>query len=209
MSEQIEVTSGDTPQPAGGDAGTDQAATSTAQASKDSVQYDTYKKVLGEKKRMQEQFTKAQEELEQMRAAQKQAEEAKLAENQEYKKLLELRTQELEKTNSELKSMRQSHTNAQKLDAFLSALGGKVDKKYWGLIDIDRVVTDPETGGVDEMSVTKLVEDFRAEHGRLIDTQQSKKLPNEYPKVTNPGGFESKSLAEQQREIAELLIKHQ
>ena len=208
MTEQAIVSGGDSQQDASGTAGEGQQGTAPS-TQKDVVQYQTYQKVLGEKKKMQEQLGSVQKQLDELLAAQKQAEEQKLAENQEFKKLLDLRTQELEKTSNELNSMRAQHANAQKLDAFLGALGGRVDRKYWGLIDLDQVVLDPESGQVDEMSVTKLVESFRAEHGRLIDTPNSKKLPNEFPKgVQQPGGFRDLSLKEQMAKAAEYIANN-
>ena len=128
--------------------------------SKDTVQYDTYKKVLAEKKRVQEQNASIQQQLDQLLMDQKTAEESKMVENQEYKKLLDLKAEELTKTVSELTSMRSAQANAVKLDAFLNAIGGKVDRKYWGLVDLESIVVDPSTGLVEEMSVTKLVETF-------------------------------------------------
>ena len=179
--------------------------------SKDTVQYDTYKKVLAEKKRVQEQNASIQQQLDQLLMDQKTAEESKMVENQEYKKLLDLKAEELTKTVSELTSMRSAQANAVKLDAFLNAIGGKVDRKYWGLVDLESIVVDPSTGLVEEMSVTKLVETFRKEHGRLIDTlSASNQLPNKFPKGTDgkASGFAEKSLTEKQKELAEFLVNN-
>jgi len=55
----------------------------------DSVKYDTYRKVLGEKKSLQSKFELAQKELEDFRAKQKQLEEQELQENNKWKEYAE------------------------------------------------------------------------------------------------------------------------
>jgi predicted RNase H-like nuclease (RuvC/YqgF family) len=150
---------------------------------KDSVSYDTHRKLLGEKKRVQDELSKLREEIEQFRMSEKSREENELRQKEEWKKLVEIRDSELNETKSQLEKMQSQFRDSRKLDAFLSALGGNVEAKYWGLVDVEKIVIDPESGKIDDMSVTSAVEDFRKEHGRLIDTPNAKHvLPTDSPK---------------------------
>jgi len=169
---------------ASGDHQGDQSGNQPESKPGESVSYETHKRLLGEAKRAKEERDRLKAELEAKAAAEREAEEKRLAENQEYKKLLEIREKELNEAKGRLDNMSRAQQDAKKLDAFLTSLDGKVDRKYWGLIDIDKIAFDPESQQVDEMSVKSLVDEFRKEHGILIDSQGgTSRLPN-----TAPGG---------------------
>jgi hypothetical protein len=73
-------------------------------------------------------------------------------------------------------------TNARKLESFLGTLDGKVDRKYWGHINLDSIVIDPDSGQVDEMSVTKEIERFKKEFPEVIRKPSGPGVPNQSPK---------------------------
>lgn len=155
---------------------------STNTQSKDSVAYDTYRKVLSEKKRRDDEVATLREQVESLQSADKQRTETELKQKEDYKQLLELRDQELAEAKTQLGSLGKQRADASKLDAFLSALDGKVDKKFWHLVNLDKIVVDPESGNVDEMSVTKQVEDFRTSYPEIITVKGLSKMPSQSPR---------------------------
>lgn len=130
--------------------------------------------LLGEKK-------KVSEKLKSLETLAKEKEEKELKEKEDYKTLVQLREEELTKTKSELESERFQRQQGMKLDAFLSILDGKVDSKYWGMIDLDKISINPETKQIDQMSVSKAVEDFRKTYPELIKTGQAQIPPANAP----------------------------
>lgn len=130
--------------------------------------------LLGEKK-------KVSEKLKSLETLAKEKEEKELKEKEDYKTLVQLREEELTKTKSELESERFQRQQGMKLDAFLSILDGKVDSKYWGMIDLEKISINPETKQIDQMSVSKAVEDFRKTYPELIKTGQAQVPPPNAP----------------------------
>jgi hypothetical protein len=134
------------------------------------VSYESHRRLLNEMKKEREERRKLQAELAERAQREKEAEEKRLAEQNEWKKIAENREKELKEKEDKLKGLETERQDARKLDAFLTALKGKVDPKYWPMIDLESIAIDPESGRVDEMTVARTVEDFRKDHGRLIDT---------------------------------------
>lgn len=167
----------------------------------DFVAYDTHRKLLTEKKKLQERLREFESEDQKRR-------EDELLKQQNYKALLENRDEELNKTRGKLQELESQFNNSRKLDSFLNSLGGNVEAKYWSLIDLDKIIFDPETNIIDDMSVTKLVEDFRKEHSRLIDTKDnSPKLPTSAP--ASPNGLDKNvTLKDKLNTLGEILSKN-
>ena len=175
MSDQQQNVSDVTPDASGTPEG------SPDQTSQDTVKYETYRKVLSEKKRRDEELSTARDQIATYEADKKTRMETDLAEKEDFKKLLEIRDQELAETRTQLTGLTQQTANSQKLDSFLSSLDGKVDRKYWGHIDLKSIVVDPNSGQVDDMSVTKEIERFKKEYPEVIKTTSGPGVPNASP----------------------------
>jgi len=147
---------------------------------RDLVAYETYQKAVDEAK-------KAKERARKLEADAKEREEADLRAKEDYKKIAELREQEAKAAKEELALVKAREQNAVKLDAFLSTLDGKVDRKFWGHINLSQILIDPETGDVDQMSVAKEVDRFRKEYFEIIQKPGQNQLPNAAPQ---PGGVQ-------------------
>lgn len=150
---------------ASGEGGKNQNNDSTG---KGQVSYETYLKTLDEAKKAKEKLRAIEEQ------ASKLAEEKMLAEGN-WKGLLEAREnriKELEEENNQTKSkygeLNERIAGSQKLSKVLSKLGGDLDDKYFGLIDISEVKVNPETGEIDDMSAAKVAENFRTMYPETI-----------------------------------------
>lgn len=168
------------------------SGTEETQHSKDSVAYDTYRKVLSEKKKRDEQLSSIQAELESLRAQQKEREEAELKDQNRWKELYESLHQENSQLKSSLSEKDQRWESAIKLDSFYRALNGRViDSKYAGFIDTSKILLDPETGEVDQTTVQREVERIQKEYPEIIKGGQAKSLPAQAPQGVHSGGVKS------------------
>lgn len=175
MADGEQIPSGDNQTSSGGPEQTD------AVSKKDTVAYETYRKLLSEKKARDEALETYKKELAEYKRKEKEAEEAKLKEEQNWKAIVELREKELNEERTMRIQMQEERLNATKLDTFLQSLGGKVDSKYWGMIDLEKIAINPESGQVDQMSVTQAVEAFRKNYPELIKTGTGPKIPSDAP----------------------------
>lgn len=174
MDDKEVVTSGDNQDDASST--TDKQNTSNDDVSqRDVVAYETHRKLLGEKKKLQEKYQSLEQRLAEI-------EENKLKEKEDYKGLYENTKEELGKLHIELSQKKEEEIASRKLSAFLEILPGQVDKKYWGHVDLDKILLDPETGEIDQMSVTKVAKTFEQTYPEIIIKNGSVNLPNQSPK---------------------------
>ena len=193
-------TSGD-----GGSHSNEQGSDNDSQASgdsKDFVKYDSYRKLLGEKKKRDEQLRSALEKLESFEAAQKEREETELKEQNKWKDLVSLRDEENSKLKNQLATFQQRQIESLKLDAFLSTIESKVDRKYWGLVDLESIKVNPETHEVDDMSVSQVVETFRKEYPEVLLQKPAGKLPNDAAKSDGVMNTDTSKLPPKERRKA-------
>ena len=161
------------------------ASASGENSSTDTVKYETYKKVLSEKKRRDDEVRELRETLEKREAEDKAKAESELEQQNKYKELLDLRTSELEKAKAEANHMRESRQQAMKLDSFLESLDSKLPKQYWGLVDLEAIKLNPDTHEVDDGSVASAVEIFRKSYPEvLLKKSTTTGLPSSAPSGT-------------------------
>ena len=161
---------------------TDNVNSENDKAKKNSVSYESYQRLLAQRKRDQERLAQYENSLKEQERIKREQEESKLAEKGEYKKLLETRELQIRALNEELdrKSSLIAETesqliNRQKFEAVLSRLPGRLaDKEYYNLIDFGKIAVDPETREIDEDSVDEVVNAFVKKHGRLFDKKEIK-----------------------------------
>ena len=172
MTEVVEqVASGDQPIEASGSG-------EVVEPKPDTVTYETHRKLLGEKKKLQARLTEIE--------AQGKAEKDKaLAEQGEYKDLYTQSKEQVEALTGQLNDATERQNNFIKLRAVLSAIDGKIDQEYYGHLGIESVLLDPDTGDVDKMSVSKVVEAFKAKHSVLIQGTRPTNLPKNAPQYAD------------------------
>lgn len=159
---------------------------------KDSVQYETYRKVLSEKKRQAELNTQLQAKLSELENAEKERQETQLKEQNQWQELAKLKEQEAEQARQEAMALRSQQQDARKLDAVLNALPGQVPRDYWGLIDLEKVIVNPDTGDIEATSVKSLADEFIQRHKRVIDFPGSGARID--PQAPQPNGAGSVSI---------------
>jgi hypothetical protein len=145
----------------------------------DTVAYESYQKLLSEKKKLQARLDKQEREAEG-----KQREE--LEAQQKYKELWESEKTEVESLRGKVRSYEERWDDALKLDAFNRALGDtrRIDAKYSGFIDTSNILIDPETGKIDSLTAKREVDRVFKEYPEIVKSTVTNHLPNENP---NPG----------------------
>lgn len=148
--------------------------------SPDTVQYDTYRKVLGEKKKTQEHAKALADENQSLLLKLKEIEERELTEKENWKTLFEKRNQELEDLKSQLSGERENRSRMIKYSALLKALPGDVKESYWSLLPIDQIELSDE--GVDEVSVKKAAEFIMNQMPEIVTmAKKGPDLPSKAP----------------------------
>lgn len=201
--EQVDPTSGGDPKISSGD---------PDPKDKGTVAYETFQKVLGEKKARDARLKEVEEKLAGFEKAQLEAEEAKLRDQGEFKSLLDKeKTLRLQK-EEELNGLKMGLQNSIKRQSLEEKLGGKLKKsEYATFIPFDRISMDPETMRVDEASVSEVAEYFAKEHKELLDFgTRGVTPPGGAPKTSPKLTYESWSklpLKEQKARMHELIKK--
>lgn len=161
----------------------------------DKVLHSTHLKVLGEKKTLQTKNEDLQKKVNAFEAAEKEKATENLLNKGKYDEALKLKQDELEtekqkliNKGAELEAVNSQITDGTKLRSFLAAVGGDVNEKYWGLVDLDQITLD-ENGEPNKASVVKYAENFVASYGNeIISRGNSGELPpNAPPQKDNVG----------------------
>lgn len=147
---------------------------------KDSVAYDTYQKVLSEKK-------KAAERLAVLEAEKAERDRKDMEAKGEYQKLIELERKRADEALSKVSAFEEQMAHARKLKALLDALGGQVDDKFLGFLPIDQIAVDPESKEVNLTSVASVAENFKKNFPELIKNPNGPRLPNAAPQGNDAG----------------------
>lgn len=163
--------------PSGGD---QNAGGDNGKEGKDQVAYETYRKVLSEKKAKDAALEEAKAKLAEYEAKEKERAEAELKAKEDWKTMLALREKELAEAKGEAEKLKSERVQGMKLDAFLQTMQGKIEHKFWGFIDLEEVKVGPD-GKIDQMSVTQAVENFKKQYPELIKTGAGPKTPAESP----------------------------
>ena len=170
-----------------------------APKAEESVKYSTYKRVVSSEKNWKAKAEELQAQIEAQN-------NAALAEQGKYKELYENAQEANKALQTQIAKEQQDRQDFMKLRAMVGAIDGKVDAKYYGLMPIDKVLVDPETGEIDQMSVTKAVETFRQEHGILIQGTKPAQMPAQAPQYVQGGrSFSELSAKEKAQDVGERL----
>lgn len=144
-------------------------------SSDDKVSYDTHRKLLGEKKKLQAR-------LEELERKDKEREEQDLRQKEDYKGLVAAREKELEEERQKRNHLETTLRDGLRLDAFSRKLSGRVDDQYLALVELDKIAVDPETGRPDEVSLNEYVREFEKKYPAVIQRTGTSNLPNDAPK---------------------------
>jgi hypothetical protein len=161
-----------------GQSGEPVAAPENQEAAKSTIAYETHRKLLDEKKKLQAQ-------LESFLSKEKEREEADARKRGDYEALLKAREEELVRERKERQELSDRITHGLKMNSVLEALGGNVDQKWFKLIDTTEVAINPETGEIDQMTVARVAESLKRQWPEMI--QRTAKFPAAAPQGVNGG----------------------
>ena len=155
---------------------------------------------------------KLKDKLAALEEAEKERTETSLKEQEKWKEYAALKEKEAEDLKSKYESQRDRILDSKKMAAFLEH--APVKKKFWDNVDLTKIVTNPETGEIDRVSVQNYAESFSKEFSETLETTAGPKLPQnataggtagltleEYRKLS------AKEMRERAPEVAELLSK--
>ncbi len=145
---------------------------------KSTITYETHRRLLDEKKKVQAQ-------LDTLLREKTDRDEAEARKRGDFEALLKAREDELSKERAARQELSDRVTQGRKLSAVIDALGGNVDQKWLRLIDTDDVVVNPETGEVDQMTVARAAESLKKQWPEMI--RSTARLPHQAPQGIDGG----------------------
>lgn len=149
----------------------------------DKVSYETFKKLLDEKKSVQSKLMEMQASLDRFQAEREEAEQAKLVEQNRWKELYEAEANKRKKAEELAEGVRKAARDAKKKEAVLSTLGLKRDE-FSRFVDFDAI---PDTDdGFDLEAAKSYVEEFKKNYPELV--KEVKQVP---PTSTAPASSTS------------------
>lgn len=147
--------------------------------SKDTVSYETFNKLLAQRKKDREKLTNYEKQLEELSGWKKQIEEQESVKKGEYEKILSTYKTENETLKGKLSEVQKSIVDGQKYQSFIDKLPGRLDRsEYLQFVNVEEIAIDPETGVVDEATVQGAVDKFVKNYGKLITPTNTKSLPS-------------------------------
>ena len=157
---------------------------------KDSVSYDTHRKLLDEKKSLQSHALELEQKLSEFQQSVEEKQKQELEAQNRFKELYEQAKQESERLASTLTERDKQMQDALKIDAFNKSLGDKaIDRKYSGFIDTSKILIDPSSGAVDELSAQKEVERIMSEFPEIVrSSAPARSMPNAAPQGASSVG---------------------
>lgn len=147
--------------------------------SKDTVSYETFNKLLAQRKKDREKLGTYEKQLEELSGWKKQLEEQESVKKGEYEKILSTYKTENEALKGKLSEVQKSIVDGQKYQSFIDKLPGRLDRsEYLQFVNVEDIAIDPETGVVDEATVQSAVDKFVKSYGKLITPTNTKSLPS-------------------------------
>lgn len=146
----------------------------------------------------------------------KTSEEDKLKEKEEWKTIAETREQEVGDWKTKYEAKDKDWSNAVKLDSFLKALPGELKSQYYALVDIDKIILNPDSGQPEPTSVEKYAKEFAETFTDVFAPRVKAGLP-QHASQPDSGGItieqyrqmSSKEMKENAPQIMEFLNKQQ
>lgn len=165
---------------------------------KNSVSYDTYKRVLEQRKKDQADKELLAARLAEFEAEKSRIEEEKARQEGNWKSLVEsrdLRLKQLEEERNQAMAKAAAHeetlSNAVKLNVFQNKLGGRLKKsEYLSFVDTTKIPVDPETGAVDDNAAEQYAREFAKNFRELVVFDDAGKMPNGSPRPSQSISYE-------------------
>ncbi|MCK5882351.1 MAG: hypothetical protein KAG61_01575 [Bacteriovoracaceae bacterium] len=186
----------------------DNTAISSGESEKQSVSYETHKKLLGQMKNAKVESERVNARLAEFEAKQEADAENKLKEDNEWKTLAEKKDAELIETRGTLSRINDSIVRAEKIDAVEKELGAALkNRDYARHLDLDSISVS-ESGEIDQEALSAEVNRFREVHGdSLIKTNNIATLPNGAGQKSQPKSIGDMTAQERQALRRELRKK--
>lgn len=138
------------------------------------VKYETYQKLLDEKKR-------AAEKLHAYEAAEAQKKQEELLKNNQFKEALEMEQKKAKEAEDRLAQANALIMNSRKLNALVSSVKGTVDPKFYNLIDLSQIEVDVESGLPDPESVKRAAQALERDYPEIVKKVTPGVLPANAP----------------------------
>jgi len=154
---------------------------------KDKVSFESYKKLLDQRKADQLKMKETDERLKAFESEKNSLHEQELLKEKKYEEIIQLKEdarrkaeEALEQSNNTSFELKKELIDGHKLQSVVDVLPGKLkNPAYYNFIDVDSIVIDPETNTIDPNSVAEVANAFLKNHYELIDVKSSKKLPHD------------------------------
>jgi len=147
---------------------------------KDIVTYETHRKLLDEKK-------KVQQERDALLAEKNQRVDEEAKKRGDYETIIKTRDDRIKELETKYGSLETRILEAQKLSAVLKTAGAPIDAKWHNLINTGDIKVNPDTGEIDEMAVTKVVENLRKDWPEMFKNPSAPNLPANAPQGNGAG----------------------
>lgn len=166
----------------------------------DKVGYDTYKRVLDQKKSVDAKNKSMLDELTALKAEKASAEEAKLIEDGEIQKLLDVEKKRTEELQSSIDSNVKKEIYRSKEEALKKELGSLRKDEYLKFANVESIVMEDD-GSINLDSVKEVASQFKDSYSDLMQSSSSG-LPNSAPKSGSKGLTRAKWLTLPANEMA-------
>lgn len=154
------------------------------------VSHESFMKALDEKKKAQTIIRDYEEKLKIYEQKEKELAEQEMVKRGEFEKILKDREKKIKILEEEKAQIELSRIKSAKLQAFESALGGKIKHpRYYELVDTNKIAIDPTTGAIDMESVKTYANEYVGEFVDTVDFKTSK-LPNNAPSQSSSITYE-------------------
>lgn len=138
-----------------------------------SVSYDSFKKLLGEKKAVAEKARAAEQKAAELEARIAAQEEQKAIQNKEFEKLYQAEKAQRARAEERAQAEAAKHSSFVKKQLFIQAVGGLRKPEYLNFVDLDRVEI-AENGEPVAESLQAYVAEFQSKFPELVKEKQSK-----------------------------------
>lgn len=162
------------PSSPGGTGNQSNVSPETPPETRNQVAYETHRRLLDEKKKLQEKF-------EVLDAEKKQREQAELLAKGEYQKIIEIERQKKAEAEGKLAALENTFLQGKKVKAFLNALGTGLDEKFYGFLPLEDIAVDPDSKEINLTSVATAAETFKKSYPELLSKKNGVTLPNAAP----------------------------
>lgn len=155
------------------------------------VKYDTFQRVLRQKKAMEEKLAKFEKLEEERRMKEEASKQERLREQQKYEELSKDLQEKLEQERSAKENFKKSWLDTHKLQAVLDKLPGKPKRQeYLSFIDLDKIEIDEHEGIVAD-TVEEVANSFIENYGELLSRPKSSELPSDAPSSKGKLSYEA------------------